>query len=176
VSPCSPPGWPTGCAWSGVAAGSTFAFVRDEVDELVAVDQPATGSQFRSRDAFPALLPQLHSGDLAAAGRRLDPGDLPPVPEQVVAYVDGYGNLKTTWQEPPAEPGTPVRVRVGETELLARSAAAPSRCRQATCRSRRAVRDGRRGPGPTCAGASCCCAAAALPNASGPRSQARPSP
>jgi hypothetical protein len=36
-----------------------------------------------------------------------------------VAYVDGYGNLKTTWLEPPAEPGTPVQVRVGGTELRA---------------------------------------------------------
>ena len=101
----------------GVAAGSTFAFVRDEVDELVEVDVPATHSQFRSRDAFPALLPQLHDGDLSAAGRRLDPCDLPTVPERVVSYVDGYGNLKTTWPEPPAEPGTPVRVRVGENAV-----------------------------------------------------------
>jgi hypothetical protein len=103
----------------GVAAGSTFAFVRDEVEELVEVDQPATGSQFRSRDAFPALLSALHAGDLSAAGRRLNPRDLPAVPERVVGYVDGYGNLKTTWLEPPAEPGTPVQVRVGETELPA---------------------------------------------------------
>ena len=30
-----------------------------------------------------------------------------------MAYVDGYGNLKTTWATPPAEEGTPVQVRIG---------------------------------------------------------------
>ncbi len=101
----------------GVAAGSTFAFVRDEVDELHQVDVPATSSQFRSRDAFPALLPRLLAGDRSLLGRALEPSLLPPVPERAVAYVDGYGNLKTTWREPPAEPGARVRVRVGEVEL-----------------------------------------------------------
>lgn len=100
----------------GVAAGSTFSFVRDEVDELHEVAVPATSSQFRSRDAFPALLPRLLAGDASVLGRRLDPALLPPVPDRAVAYVDGYGNLKTTWRQPPAEPGTRVRVRVGAVE------------------------------------------------------------
>ena len=100
----------------GVAAGSTFAFVRDEVDELHEVVVPPTSSQFRSRDAFPALLPRLLDGDPSVLGRRLDPARLPMVPDRAVAYVDGYGNLKTTWREPPAEPGTRVRVRLGEVE------------------------------------------------------------
>lgn len=103
----------------GVAAGSTFAFLRDEVDELHEVDVPATSSQFRSRDAFPALLPRLLAGDRSLLARALDPSQLPDVPEHAVAYVDGYGNLKTTWREPPAEPGTRVRVRVGDVELEA---------------------------------------------------------
>jgi hypothetical protein len=100
----------------GVAAGSTFAFVRDEVDVLHEVEVPSTSSQFRSRDAFPALLPRLLDGDSSVLGRELDPGSLPPVPDCAVAYVDGYGNLKTTWREAPAEPGTRVRVRVGDVE------------------------------------------------------------
>jgi hypothetical protein len=101
----------------GVAAGATFAFLRDEVDELHEVDVPQTSSQFRSRDAFPALLPRLVAGDASVLGERLDPAALPPVPERAVAYVDGYGNLKTTWLKPPADPGTRVRVRIGEVEL-----------------------------------------------------------
>jgi hypothetical protein len=101
----------------GVAAGSTFAFVRDEVEQLHEVDVPPTSSQFRSRDAFPALLPRLLGGDGSVLGRELEASRLPPLPERVVAYVDGYGNLKTTWREPPAEPGTRVRVRVGDVEL-----------------------------------------------------------
>ena len=30
-----------------------------------------------------------------------------------MVYTDGYGNLKTSWHEPPAEVGSTVRVRVG---------------------------------------------------------------
>ena len=101
---------------AGVAAGSTFAFVRDEVDALHEVEVPPTSSQFRSRDAFPALLPALLRDDRSVLGRELDPADLPPVPDRAVAYVDGYGNLKTTWREPPAPPGSRLRVRAGEVE------------------------------------------------------------
>ncbi len=103
----------------GVAAGATFAFVADAVDELFEVAVPATGSQFRSRDAFPALLPGLLAGDRALLARALDPARLPDVPERVVAYVDGYGNLKTTWSDAPAEPGSRVRVRIGGREAQA---------------------------------------------------------
>lgn len=101
----------------GVAAGSTFAFVREEVEDLFEVEVPETGSQFRSRDAFPALLPRLVAGDESVRGRSLDPGRLPQVPERAVVYVDGYGNLKTSWRQPPAEPGTRVRVRIAGVEL-----------------------------------------------------------
>lgn len=100
----------------GVAAGSSFSFVAEEVDELHEVAVPSTGSQFRSRDAFPALLPGLLAGDRSLIARALVPSSLPPVPERVVAYVDGYGNLKTTWHEVPMEAGTRVRVRVGDVE------------------------------------------------------------
>ena len=103
----------------GVSAGSTFAFVADEADEVHEVVVPATGSQFRSRDAFPALLPRLLAGDRSLLGAPLDPAALPGVPARVVAYVDGYGNLKTTWQEVAAEVGARLRVRVGDVEAEA---------------------------------------------------------
>ncbi|MFH5823377.1 hypothetical protein [Georgenia sp. AZ-5] len=100
----------------GVAAGCTFAFVAAEVEHLHEVAVPPTGSQFRSRDAFPELLPRLLAGDRSVLAAALDPARLPAVPDRAVAYVDGYGNLKTTWREAPAEPGTSVRVRVGAIE------------------------------------------------------------
>ena len=103
----------------GVAAGSTFAFLRDEVDEVHEVAVPPSGSQFRSRDAFPALLPGLLADDRSLLRRPLDPAGLPDVPSQVVAYVDGYGNLKTTCEQVPHPPGSRVRVRVGDVEAEA---------------------------------------------------------
>ena len=47
----------------GVAAGWTFAFVAEEAEEVHEVAVPPSGSQFRSRDAFPALPPRLVAGD-----------------------------------------------------------------------------------------------------------------
>jgi len=104
-------------AWViGVAAGSTLAFVADEVEQIHEVVVPRTGSQFRSRDAFPALLPGLLAGNTDLLAAPLDRRQLPVVPAHAVAYVDGYGNLKTTWQEVSVEAGTRVRVRVDGVE------------------------------------------------------------
>ena len=36
------------------------------------------------------------------------------MPRETVVYVDGYGNLKTSWTEPPAPSGTTVCVRIGD--------------------------------------------------------------
>lgn len=100
----------------GVASGSTFAFVREEIDQAHLVAVPTTGSQFRSRDAFPPLLPRVLAGDTTVLADALDLDRVPSVPSHVVAYVDGYGNLKTTWQQPPADAGRRLRIRIGEVE------------------------------------------------------------
>lgn len=113
-------------AWTGAGvlvvganAGYAFSFLRDEVDALHPVSVPSSGSQFRSRDAFPELLPGLIERDRAALLKPVPPSRVPPPPDGVVAYVDGYGNLKTTWADPPAEPGSVVEVRIGEVTATA---------------------------------------------------------
>jgi len=112
-------------AWVGdvlvVGADSryAFSFVREETDEVYEVAIPDTGSQFRSRDAFPSLLPSLLARDPAVRAGRLSPDTIPAPPEGVVAYVDGYGNLKTTWAEPALEAGSEVEIRVGEVTATA---------------------------------------------------------
>ena len=45
---------PTGVRVVGVNAGHAFGFVRDAAEELRWAAAPAGGSQFRSRDLFPA--------------------------------------------------------------------------------------------------------------------------
>ena len=103
----------------GAQSRYSFSFLRDEVDQLFEVAIPDTGSQFRSRDAFPSLLPRLLERDAAVLGAALSPDSILAVPEGVVAYVDGYGNLKTTWAGPELEPGAEVQVRVGEVTAVA---------------------------------------------------------
>ena len=110
---------PSGVLVVGVNSTYAFSFLRDEVDELHEVAVPETGSQFRSRDAFPAVLPGLLAGEPGLLAGPLPRERVPAPPEGVVAYVDGYGNLKTTWSEPPAEVGSTVQVRVGEKTVQA---------------------------------------------------------
>jgi hypothetical protein len=48
----------------------------------------------------------------------IDPGLIPDVPERAIAYIDGYGNLKTTLRAEvqPYAAGTEVRLRIGGHE------------------------------------------------------------
>ena len=66
---------PTGVRVIGVNSGYTYSFIKDVAEKFRWASSPAEGSQFRSRDVFPRA---------------------PAAPSSVIAYVDGYGNLKTT--------------------------------------------------------------------------------
>lgn len=107
---------PTGVRVIGVSAGHTFAFVRDMADELRWAAVPAEGSQFRSRDLFPQAAAAIALGQPEALGEVIDPAVIPVVPAACVAYIDGYGNLKTTLKSTTTLPpvGTRVPVRIGD--------------------------------------------------------------
>ena len=96
----------------GPNAGHSFSFVRDEAASLRYVDVPAAGSQFRSRDIFPEAIAGLALGERGLLGAEVAREAVPPPPERAVVYVDGYGNLKTSWEEPPAG-GSRLRVTIG---------------------------------------------------------------
>jgi hypothetical protein len=106
---------PTGVRVIGVNAGHAFSFVRDAAEELRWAAAPAGGSQFRSRDLFPAAAAAIALGRPDALGEAIGPEDVPGVPAGAVAYVDGYGNLKTTLRagDLPGGGGAAVRVRIG---------------------------------------------------------------
>ena len=113
---------PSGVLVAAVNSGYALSFVREEVQSLHEVRVPGSGSQFRSRDAFPPLLPALlgradRSDDVL--GRALDPAEIPAPPSTAVIYVDGYGNLKTSWSSAPAEVGSRVEVRIGDMRSMA---------------------------------------------------------
>ena len=110
----------TGVRVVGVNAGHAFSFVRDAAEELRWAAVPAAGSQFRSRDLFPKAAAAILLGRPDALGEAVAAGDVPDVPEAAVAYVDGYGNLKTTLRAGNLPPGGgAVRVRIGGRELEA---------------------------------------------------------
>ncbi len=95
----------------GVASGASLSFLAGDGVPVRAVDVPDAGSQFRSRDVFPAAVAALATGDDSLLGPEIA---VAPAPDRAVVYVDGYGNLKTSWYDAPAPPGTRVRVRIGD--------------------------------------------------------------
>ncbi len=112
---------PTGVRVIGVSAGHAFAFVRDVAEELRWASVPAEGSQFRSRDLFPQAAAAIALGRPEALAGAVAREDVPDVPANRVAYVDGYGNVKTTVRHGNATPesGSRVRVTIGELEVEA---------------------------------------------------------
>ncbi len=96
----------------GVAAGASLSFLAGAGVELRAVEVSDKGSQFRSRDVFPGAVAALARGVDGLLG---EPVAVAPAPDRSVVYTDGYGNLKTTWYDAPAESGTTLRVRIGGT-------------------------------------------------------------
>jgi hypothetical protein len=65
---------------------------------------------------FPAAVAGLVHGEDGLLG---DEVTVAPAPVRAVVYTDGYGNLKTSWSQPPAPSGTRVRVRIGAAEAEA---------------------------------------------------------
>ncbi len=102
----------------GPNAGHSLSWLKGQADAAY-LEMPAAGSQFRSRDFLPTVVGELASGVRTSVGERLPDDGIPDVPAGVVAYVDGYGNLKTTHHEPPAANGQRVLVRVGHAAATA---------------------------------------------------------
>ena len=109
---------PTGVRVIGVNAGHAFSFVRDLAGELRWAAVAAEGSQFRSRDLFPQAAAAIALGKPDALADPIDRADIPDVPAGKIAYIDGYGNLKTTLRRADlaAPDGSRVLVRIGDVE------------------------------------------------------------
>ncbi len=105
---------PNGVLVIGPNAGHTFSFLRDEAVQLREVLVDPTGSQFRSRDFFPELLARIAAGDETCLGEALPPEAVAEPPQGRIVYVDGYGNLKTSWFDAPVESGEQVEVTIGD--------------------------------------------------------------
>ena len=109
----------TGVRVVGVNAGHAFSFIRDAADELRWAAVPAEGSQFRSRDLFPQAAAAIAVGEPDALDSKIDRKDIPDVPKNRVAYVDGYGNIKTSIPSRGGKKTLKVRVRIGDAEMEA---------------------------------------------------------
>ena len=80
----------------GVLAGYTLSFIKDEAIEINTIEVSRGGSQFRSRDVFPQAAAAIANGDYSLVGAEILPSQIPDLPTDRVAWIDGYGNIKTT--------------------------------------------------------------------------------
>lgn len=108
-----------------VNSGYSLSFLRADIQELSTAKVERGGSQFRSRDSFPPLVGMMIRGDAALIGESLDPLlAIPAAPSGIVAYVDSFGNLKTTCRDgddllKSLTPGQKVAVRINASEGMA---------------------------------------------------------
>ena len=105
--------------WSDYA----FGFVKKDIVELRSVNCPNSGSQFRSRDFFPIVVAEVVNGDYTNIGAELPMSDIPEIPHNMVAWTDGFGNIKTTMRmsdlkKMELNPGDKVQVILNEVSMI----------------------------------------------------------
>lgn len=107
---------PNGVKVVGVLAGYTLSFIKEHAQVIHTVKVSRGGSQFRSRDVFPLAAAAIASEDFSLLGDVLSPSQIPDAPLDRVAWVDGYGNIKTCIPAHTVnlEPETKVTIRVGD--------------------------------------------------------------
>ncbi len=80
----------------GVLSGYSLSFIKEEAKQMHLVKVSRGGSQFRSRDLFPQAAAAIVNGDRSILGEVIKPNQIPAPPSERVAWIDGYGNIKTT--------------------------------------------------------------------------------
>ncbi len=107
---------PNGVKVVGVNAGFTLSFIKHHAKVLQMVNVSRGGSQFRSRDVFPPAAAAIACDDFSLLGDLLLPDQIPDVPLDRVAWIDGYGNIKTTLPAHTVnlEPEAKVVIRIGD--------------------------------------------------------------
>ncbi len=107
---------PNGVTVVGVNAGFTISFIKQAATALRTVNVARGGSQFRSRDVFPPAAAAIAQGDLSVLGEAINPAQIPDPPLDRIAWIDGYGNIKTTIPAAQVnlEPQSKIVIRIGD--------------------------------------------------------------
>ncbi len=105
----------------GVNSGFCFSFVKPHIQALHIVNVANKGSQFRSRDFYPEAVVGIANNNMACIGEALDVGHIPDVPKRRIAFIDGYGNIKTTTRRSDVSfsPGQPILIELNGVKRTA---------------------------------------------------------
>ena len=105
----------------GVNAGYCFSFIKDQIETFYEVNVANKGSQFRSRDFYPEAVIGIVNGDKKYLGPTIATTTIPDCPANRIAWIDGYGNMKTTTRlsSMSLKPGQPVLVKINDMKRTA---------------------------------------------------------
>lgn len=106
----------------GVNAGYCFSFIKGEIKEFHEVNVANKGSQFRSRDFFPEAVVGIAKDIQKYIGKTVDIKSIPDIPKNRIAWIDSFGNIKTTLRQSDIKkfkPGTPVMIGLGTMKRTA---------------------------------------------------------
>jgi len=101
-----------GATVMAVNAGYCLSFIKDKIKSLHLVNVPNVGSQFRSRDFYPDAVMLSAKGDMRLIGDEIDVASVPDAPKNIIGFVDGYGNLKTTLRHSESTLGVGTKVNI----------------------------------------------------------------
>ncbi len=82
-----------------VNAGYNLSFIKPFISKLHHVVVGNDGSQFRSRDKYPKAVANMIKGNRSFIGKPEKTNIIPDAPTNVIASIDGYGNMKTSIRE-----------------------------------------------------------------------------
>lgn len=91
-----------------------FSFVKPFLQEFKDISVSNQGTQFRSRDNYPRIVEEIMHGNRASLGENLPLQSIPDVPSHRIAWIDGYGNIKTTIRRSAVsiQPGQKVKIEI----------------------------------------------------------------
>ncbi len=101
-----------------IAVNSThiFSFVKPHLAEFRDINVSNQGTQFRSRDNYIPVVSQIMHGNYQSLDNHIDPNLIPDAPSSHIAWIDGYGNIKTTIRRSQVsfKPGSKVRITINQ--------------------------------------------------------------
>lgn len=79
-----------------VNAGYAGSFLKDSAIGFWKINVSNQGTQFRSRDIYPPVVSAYIYGKENTVGEPIGPDSIPRLPGNRIAFIDGFGNIKTT--------------------------------------------------------------------------------
>lgn len=97
-----------------INAGYSLSFIKNDINHLHIISVLNHGSQFRSRDYYPDAVVSIANGETKFIGDRIGKETIPDAPLDLIGFIDGYGNLKTTLRQSQNKipKGTKVKITV----------------------------------------------------------------